>query len=250
MPRSNYHVKEIFLTVQGEGSRAGHLSVFCRLAHCNMWDGHPEHRAQGKGACARWCDTDFRHGSPMTAAEILVRCTELWPLERTDKPWVVITGGEPGLQLDQGLVDLFHAQGWGVAVETNGSVNNPALASVDLLTVSPKRGGQVALLDNGDWECEVELKVVVPGDAKQPWTDDELVGFVNQLSPDHCFVQPQDPIIGDKVQESLLHTSLPSAVPSELKEQFRANVDRSFQVVRALPGWNISVQGHKLLGMA
>ncbi len=245
-----YSIHETFITVQGEGSRAGHLSVFLRCAGCNMWDGHPLHRAQGKGACARWCDTDFRHGTPMTAAEILVRCTELWPLERTDTPWVVITGGEPGLQLDQDLVDLFHAQGWKVAVETNGSINNPAFASVDLLTVSPKRGGGVALMPSGEWGCTLELKVVVPGDSVQPWTDDDLVGLVNQLAPDHCYVQPQDPIVGDMVQESLLHNSLPSAVSPDLKLQFQANVRRSFEVVRALPGWNISVQGHKLLGMA
>lgn len=245
-----YAVNEAFLTVQGEGSRAGHLSVFLRFAGCNMWDGHPEHRAKGKGACARWCDTDFRNGTPMTAAEILVRCAELWPPGREGDKWVVITGGEPGLQFDQTLLLLFRDYGWKVAVESNGTVNNEAFHGVDLLTVSPKRGGDVVLLPNGEWGCYLELKVVLPGDKEQPWTEEELVGFVNQLDPDFCYVQPQDPIIGDRVQESLLHTSLPSAVPPELKQQFKANVERCFEVVRALPGFSISVQGHKLLGLA
>lgn len=244
-----YGVHEMFLTVQGEGSRAGHLSVFLRFAGCNLWDGHPEHRTQGRGACSRWCDTDFRHGTPKSAAEILVAIEQLWPKERTDQKWVVVTGGEPGLQLDSELVELLHDHQWKVAVESNGTINNPAFHMVDLLTISPKRGGDVVLSPNGDWYARVELKVVLPGDQDKPWTNDELIGFVNQLAPNYCYVQPQDPIIGDRVQESLLHSSLPSAVPPELARQFKTNVERCFAVVMSLPYFNISVQGHKALSM-
>jgi 7-carboxy-7-deazaguanine synthase len=215
-----YSVREIFLTVQGEGSRAGSKSVFLRFAGCNLWDGLGEHRHLGKGACARWCDTDFAKGEPMTAPAILASLEKLWP-DRSAVRWVVVTGGEPGLQLDVFLVGALQQDGWRVSVETNGTIDSAAILKADLITLSPKKGGALALT-----RCD-ELKVVLPGhiDAAQGWTQAELRGLLERYHPAHAFVQPMDPVVaGDGSGNA-----------------------RCLTVAMADPTWRISLQTHKYL---
>lgn len=146
----SYHVKEIFYTLQGEGIQAGRAAVFLRFAGCNLWSGREEDRHR---AICRFCDTDFVGGEPFAyAGPLALRVQAAWD-GREGRRFVVITGGEPGLQLDQALVDELHALNFEVAVETNGT---KPLPRVDWLTVSPKMGTEVIQRQGN------ELKVVVP----------------------------------------------------------------------------------------
>jgi organic radical activating enzyme len=135
--------------------------------------------------------------------------------------------------------------GWRIAVETNGSVRNLAFKAADLLTISPKRGAPV-VLDDGP--AALELKVVLPGDAVQPWADGEVLALAQQLAPCLLYVQPQDPLMGAGL-ESVLHTTLPHAVPTEARAEYRANVARCFTFVRRHPNFGLSVQVHKYLAL-
>ncbi|EAY63364.1 conserved hypothetical protein [Burkholderia cenocepacia PC184] len=133
-----YAVKEIFYTLQGEGANAGRPAVFCRFAGCNLWSGREEDRAE---AVCRFCDTDFvgtdgeNGGKFKDAAALVATIAGLWPEGEANR-FVVCTGGEPMLQLDQPLVDALHAAGFEIAIETNGSL--PVLESIDWICVSPK----------------------------------------------------------------------------------------------------------------
>ncbi len=199
---NRYGVKEIFLTLQGEGGRTGQKSVFVRATACNLWNGRPEDRDKGKGACARWCDTDFVKGSLMTAAEILDEAQRLWPGKEGEQRWFVFTGGEPLLQVDDALIDLAHAWKWKVAVETNGTL--PAPSGVDWLTVSPKRGGGPIVP-----RYAAELKVVLPGGLNgEGWSDDELLDMQHRGTWDRLYVQPQDVVLASAVEQTYLKRSL------------------------------------------
>ena len=153
----SYSVKEVFYTLQGEGSQAGRPAVFCRFAGCNLWSGREEDRAT---ATCRFCDTEFvgtdgSGGGKFTIAEALAsHVAAHWPAGSNERRFVVLTGGEPLLQVDGALIDALHAQGFEIAVETNGTVAAPA--GIDWLCVSPKAGAPL-LQTRGD-----ELKVVVP----------------------------------------------------------------------------------------
>lgn len=210
-----YAVTEIFNTLQGEGARAGTRAVFIRLAGCNLWDGTNEGRLRGRGACSRWCDTDFAPRFQATALEIVEKAKNLWP--EAGERWVVITGGEPSLQLDVELVVALQQEGFHIAVETNGTSDKTALHVVDWLTCSPKRGAPLALT-----RCD-ELKVVL--DAEEPWGLDDLGRFVTLLRPKARYVQPMD---GARVEES---TRL------------------CVRVALSVPGWALSLQAHKLVGL-
>src|ERR1051325_4392842 len=138
--RMSYTIKEIFYTLQGEGANTGRPAVFCRFTGCNLWTGHEADR--GKAVCG-FCDTDFvgtdgpGGGKFATASELARAVASVWPADyRTDRRFVVCTGGEPLLQLDQPLVEALHAEGFEVAVETNGTVPPPV--GIDWLCVSPK----------------------------------------------------------------------------------------------------------------
>src|SRR5579872_6093269 len=130
-----YAVKEIFYTLQGEGANSGRPAVFLRFAGCNLWSGLARDRDKGPGGCSRWCDTDFvgtdgDGGGRFESAPDLVSAVELhWSpapdAQRTDRKFVVCTGGEPLLQLDAPLLAAFNAAGWLVAVETNGTLQPP-----------------------------------------------------------------------------------------------------------------------------
>jgi 7-carboxy-7-deazaguanine synthase (Cx14CxxC type) len=205
-----YSVKELFYTLQGEGLRAGRAAVFCRFAGCNLWSGLEEDRAT---AVCRFCDTDFvgtdgtLGGKFATADSLAAAIAALWPAGEAHR-YVVLTGGEPLLQLDAALIDALHAAGFEIAVETNGTV--PAPQGIDWLCVSPKAGsGWVQR--SGD-----ELKLVYP----QPELPPEAItaeGFK------HFLLQPMD------------GTAL------------KANTRAAIAYCQAHPRWRLSMQTHKVL---
>lgn len=248
----HYSVREIFDTLQGEGVRAGTRAIFIRLAGCNLWNGRESGRSSGLGACARWCDTDFVRGEPMTSEAIALRAAELWreplptPRGSIAPPWVVITGGEPALQLDHALLDALRAEGFRIAVESNGTKRTDALLAVDHLCISPKLGSTLQVLEAD------ELKVVVPGVADPDpdqehrtlavpfpaptrgmkllgaplgWTNDDLDELADAGDWDRLFVSPQD---GPR---AAIHTA------------------QAIAFVKRHPRWRLSVQTHKVLGI-
>ncbi|MEN9903545.1 MAG: 7-carboxy-7-deazaguanine synthase [Pseudomonadota bacterium] len=205
-----YSVKEIFYTLQGEGLRAGRPAVFCRFAGCNLWSGREEDRSS---AICRFCDTDFvgtdgtLGGKFAAAAELADRIAGQWPQGKGLR-YVVLTGGEPLLQVDTALIEALHARGFEVAVETNGSIAAPA--GIDWLCVSPKAGAQL-LQTSGQ-----ELKLVWP----QPGIDPEQLG---RLGFEHFLLQPMD--------------NLAQA----------ANTRECIAYCQAHPQWRLSLQTHKIL---
>jgi 7-carboxy-7-deazaguanine synthase (Cx14CxxC type) len=207
-----YRVKEIFLTLQGEGMRAGTAAVFCRFSGCNLWNGHEASRST---ATCRFCDTDFLGtdgpggGTFASASQLAESVRRHWG-DRPEPGWVVCTGGEPLLQLDGQLVREFHEQGLLVAVETNGT--RPLPAGLDWVCVSPKAGAPL-VVSSGD-----ELKLVFPQDGAPPEAFEHL-GFRHRL------IQPMDGPDRDK------------------------NTLLAVQFCLTHPGWRLSLQTHKYLGI-
>jgi len=209
-----YAVKELFYTLQGEGAQAGRPAVFCRFAGCNLWSGREADRA---AAICRFCDTDFvgtdgvGGGRYRDAATLAAAAAASWPAAGgTAERFVVCTGGEPLLQLDGPLIAAFHACGFAVAVETNGT--RVALPGVDWICVSPKAGSEL-LQRQGD-----ELKLVYPQLGAEPER-------FAALDFRHFFVQPLD---GPERQR---HT------------------EAALRFCLAHPRWRLSLQLHKLLGI-
>lgn len=231
-----YTVREVFNTLQGEGARAGARSVFVRFTGCNLWSGFPDKRAQGRGACAAWCDTSFVTGEKYTAVSLEERMTEEWAKGQGER-WCVITGGEPTLQLDEQLVEHLHAEGWKIAIETNGTNATPALAMCDWVTASPKRRALFVLT-----ACH-ELKVVLPGGAGG-WTDDELHALKEQSHPQLAFVQPQDPIDPTRVDTTYLKRQVLG-----VKQDYERHVERCVEFVKRNAEWRLSLQTHKTIGI-
>jgi 7-carboxy-7-deazaguanine synthase len=209
-----YTVKEIYYTLQGEGGQAGRAAVFCRFAGCNLWTGREEDR--GKAVC-QFCDTDFvgtdgPGGGKFATAEALAAAVALrWPAAAGGRPLVVCTGGEPLLQLDEPAVSALHALGFEVAVETNGT--QPAPAGLDWICVSPKAGADIVLTRGS------ELKLVFPQRGAMP---EQFEG----LDFRHFFLQPMDGL-----------------------EQ-RRNTRLAVEYCLAHPLWRLSVQTHKVIGIA
>lgn len=177
----NYAVKEIFYSLQGEGANVGRAAVFCRFAGCNLWSGREEDRAS---AVCRFCDTEFvgtdgaGGGRFASAAELSRAVARCWPTDSpAARPLVVCTGGEPLLQMDEGLVAALHDAGFEVAVETNGTRLPPA--GVDWVCVSPKAEAELVL-----WSGD-ELKLIYP----QPGAPPERFA---DLQFRHFFLQPMD----------------------------------------------------------
>jgi len=249
----SYSVVEMFSTLQGEGYLAGRRAVFMRFTGCNMWNGNPDDRDKGVGACARWCDTFFASGQKLTAEEILVCLDAEWgsnPVGNTDADcrMVVITGGEPTLQLDVPLVDALHKAGWFVAIETNGTNKVEALAHVDHVCVSPKRGG-ILQVQEAD-----ELKVVLPGGEpgsppEENWTDDDLRDMVGLGRFQHLYVQPQDATIKTATEQTHLHMLRSGQRDITLELQYDANVQECLRFIKANPSWRLSLQQHKFIGI-
>lgn len=209
-----YAVKEIFYTLQGEGVQAGRPAVFCRFAGCNLWSGRHEDRADAK---CNFCDTDFvgvdglGGGRFETGPGLAQACVSKWRGNSGARPFIVLTGGEPMLQVDNALVDALHEAGFEVAIETNGSL--PVCAAIDWICVSPKPG--VSLQQrSGD-----ELKLVYPQEDFGP--ED-----VQSLAFDHFLLQPMDNGSGD-----MAHTKM------------------AIDYCLAHPKWRLSIQAHKVLGL-
>jgi 7-carboxy-7-deazaguanine synthase (Cx14CxxC type) len=208
-----YAVKEIFLTLQGEGVQAGSRAVFLRFAGCNLWSGREADRA---GAQCTFCDTDFvgtdgEGGGKFASAEALADSVEQAWSGGNEGRLVVITGGEPMLQLDSALVDALHERGFRVAVETNGTL--PAVEGLDWVCVSPKAGTDV-VQRSGD-----ELKLVWP----QPGIDP---AELERWDFDHYLVQPMDCADG------------------------KPAVDAAIRLAMERPRWRLSLQNHKVVGLA
>jgi 7-carboxy-7-deazaguanine synthase len=247
-----YGIKEVFLTLQGEGARAGAKSVFVRTTGCNLWSGNPAHRDRGAGPCARWCDTDFFKGEVVELEALRERMRAAWGDGQGEK-WCVITGGEPALQIDQALVDALHADGWRIAVETNGTIDTPALRACDHVCASPKRGTPWSIA------AAHEIKIVLPGAARDEdgWTDDELVALEREAMaapvPPALFVQPQDPIAGaGELEHTYLKRARDACVPQAdaLERAYRNNLERCMQWVMKHGRWRLSAQLHKYIRIA
>lgn len=208
-----YSVKEIFYTLQGEGAHSGRPAVFCRFAGCNLWSGLEADRSR---AICSFCDTDFvgidgPGGGKFRSAQDLAQAVRgHWPNGVEGKPFVVCTGGEPLLQLDEPLVAAFHDLGFEVAVETNGTQKAPA--DVDWICVSPKASAPIQLASGH------ELKLVFPQETARP---EKFESLDFQL----FYLQPMD---GPDVQE---------------------NTRQAIDYCKANPRWRLSIQSHKLLGI-
>ena len=210
----SYAVKEIFYTLQGEGTQTGRAAVFCRFAGCNLWSGREADRTS---AICQFCDTDFADtngpggGKFPTPVELASAIEAKWPQGAPDnRRFVVCTGGEPLLQLDAALIAALHERGFEVAVESNGTIAAPE--GIDWLCVSPKAGAKL-VQRRGD-----ELKLVFPQRGAEP----ELF---EELSFRHFFLQPMDG------PERIANTQL--ALDYCLKH----------------PRWRLSLQTHKILGI-
>ena len=206
----SYSVKEIFFTLQGEGIRAGRPAVFCRFSGCNLWSGREDDRRQ---AVCQFCDTDFvgtdgtLGGKYVTAAELAQVIAAQWPVGESHR-YVVLTGGEPLLQVDDQLIEALHSEAFEIAVETNGTVLAPA--GIDWLCVSPKAGS--------DWvqRSGDELKLVYP-----------QAGLLPDAIPKdgfrHYLLQPMDD-------------------PSQT-----VNTKAAIAYCQTRPMWRLSIQTHKAL---
>lgn len=241
-----YAIKEIFGTLQGEGLNMGRRACFVRFAGCNMWSGYPETRDRGSGACALWCDTDFADGVKMSAEEILAAMDDVYIPPSTKRRLCVLTGGEPALQLDMSLVDQLTANGWEVAIETNGTVAPPAagwnlFSFVDHVTVSPKlrADGSMPVLVV---EEAHELKVVVPGhvDSAKGWSVERLHQIAEAGEWRAKFLQPMDPIDPKFVEVSRLRSG---EGPEPKSMEF------CLQFIEQFPEWRLSLQTHKWIGL-
>jgi 7-carboxy-7-deazaguanine synthase (Cx14CxxC type) len=211
----SYSVKEIFYSLQGEGAHAGRPAVFCRFTGCNLWSGKEKHRAS---AVCQFCDTDFvgtdgGGGGIFHQAETLAETIKsYWPNTITDNitPYVICTGGEPLLQLDEQLIEAFHTLGMEVAIETNGTL--PVPSGIDWVCVSPKSGAPL-VVTQGD-----EIKLVYPQTGHQP------MDFID-LNFSHFFLQPM------------------------FVERESDYLQKTIDYCLRHPRWRLSLQTHKLLGL-
>lgn len=207
---TTYSVKEIFYTLQGEGLRAGRPAVFCRFAGCNLWSGRERDRSQ---AICQFCDTDFvgtdgTLGGKFTSAIALAkRISEQWPVNQPHR-YVVLTGGEPLLQVDTQLIDALHEQSFEIAVETNGSI--PAPDGIDWICVSPKAGADWVQLRGH------ELKLVYPQPGLMP-------DAITDAEFSYYLLQPMDG-------------------PFQ-----KRNTKSAIDYCQEHPRWRLSVQTHKFL---
>ncbi|MEX1055866.1 MAG: 7-carboxy-7-deazaguanine synthase, partial [Rhodothermales bacterium] len=212
-PSMAYSVKEIYYTLQGEGAQTGRAAVFLRFAGCNLWSGREEDRER---AVCTFCDTDFvgvdgPGGGKFSTAEDLARSVAArWPGNAAlhGRPYVVCTGGEPVLQLDEELILALHDKGFEVGVETNGTQSPPA--GIDWLCVSPKAAADLVIRSGN------ELKLVFPQEQARPES-------FQDLDFEHFFLQPMD---GPNVAE---------------------NTRLSLEYCLSHPQWRLSIQTHKVL---
>ncbi|QWD99015.1 7-carboxy-7-deazaguanine synthase [Polynucleobacter sp. MG-5-Ahmo-C2] len=215
-----YIVKELFPTLQGEGTHAGRAAVFCRFAGCNLWSGREEDRAT---AVCKFCDTDFvgsdgDGGGKFASAQDLAnaiesswKSTSAGPQQR----YVVFTGGEPLLQLDEELIAELHQKGFEVAIETNGTIKVPK--GVDWVCVSPKAGSDLIVLQAN------ELKLVIPQEGHDPL--EKLLARFEKMDYRNRFLQPMD------------------------GANLKMNTELAVSLCQRRPLWRLSLQSHKLIGI-
>lgn len=208
----SYAVKEIFLTLQGEGAHAGRTAVFCRFSGCNLWTGREQDRAD---AICKFCDTDFvgtdgtLGGRYANADDLAAAIAAQWEGPQTHR-YTVLTGGEPLLQVDTALIDALHARGFTIAIETNGTIEPPP--GLDWVCVSPKAGSELVVRKGH------ELKLVYPQVENTP---EDFAG----LEFERFSLQPMDgPDIAQSTQAAIAYC---------LRH----------------PQWRLSVQTHKTLGI-
>jgi 7-carboxy-7-deazaguanine synthase (Cx14CxxC type) len=215
-----YTVKELFPTLQGEGAHTGRAAVFCRFAGCNLWSGREEDRAT---AVCKFCDTDFvgsdgDGGGKFATAQDLAnaiesswRSTSAGPQQR----YVVFTGGEPLLQLDEELIEKLHQKGFEVAIETNGTIKVPK--GVDWVCVSPKAGSDLIVLQAN------ELKLVIPQEGQDSL--EKLLARFEKMDYRNRFLQPMDGV------------------------NLKSNTELAINLCQKRPLWRLSLQSHKLIGI-
>jgi 7-carboxy-7-deazaguanine synthase (Cx14CxxC type) len=215
-----YTVKELFPTLQGEGAHTGRAAVFCRFAGCNLWSGREEDRAT---AVCKFCDTDFvgsdgDGGGKFDTAQDLAnaiesswRSTSAGPQQR----YVVFTGGEPLLQLDEQLIEQLHQKGFEVAIETNGTIKVPK--GVDWVCFSPKAGSDLIVLQAN------ELKLVIPQEGQDSL--EKLLARFEKMDYRNRFLQPMD------------------------GASLKINTELAISLCQKRPLWRLSLQSHKLIGI-
>ena len=205
-----YRVNEIFYTLQGEGAHSGIPAVFVRFSGCNL-------------RCP-WCDTEFTAHTDMTAEQIVARVAELYDIPNERRKMVVLTGGEPSLQVDKELIDALHAVGFYICIETNGT--RPLPEGIDWITCSPKKDTQLALRKVN------EVKVVFTGDY-----DPEI--WREQIEAEHWMLQPLR-YTGEWLIEHAV---------DEWEDDRNDNLDDTVRYILSHPFWRLSVQLHKIVGL-
>jgi 7-carboxy-7-deazaguanine synthase (Cx14CxxC type) len=215
-----YTVKELFPTLQGEGTHAGRAAVFCRFAGCNLWSGREEDRVT---AICKFCDTDFvgsdgdGGGKFETAQDLANAIESSWKSTSAgpQQRYVVFTGGEPLLQLDEELIEKLHQKGFEVAIETNGTIKVPK--GVDWVCVSPKAGSDLIVLQAN------ELKLVIPQEGQDSL--EKLLARFEKMDYRNRFLQPMD------------------------GENLKINTELAISLCQKRPLWRLSLQSHKLIGI-
>ena len=206
-----YSVKEIFITLQGEGFNTGKTAIFCRFAGCNLWTGKSKDK---ENATCNFCDTDFvgtngLNGGKYSLNELVNKVKALWNSKK-EKKFIVFTGGEPLLQLDSNLVDILKKNNFFVAIETNGTINPPD--NIDWICVSPKVKSKLKV-KNGN-----EIKLVYPQENMK-------IKEYEKLNFKHFYIQPLD------------------------NKNYLANKAKAINFVIKNPNWKLSLQTHKYIGI-
>lgn len=208
-----YTIKEIYYTIQGEGFHTGRSAVFVRFSGCNLWTGHEKDR---ENAICNFCDTDFigtdgpGGGKFQTPNDLVKNIVSKWPSRSKEKRFVVFTGGEPLLQMDEELINVLHFNKFEIAIETNGTVKAPK--NIDWVCVSPKAGSDL-IITKGN-----ELKLVYPQHGIDP-------SQYENLNFDHFSLQPMD------------------------NENLNENIQKTIKYCHEHPLWRLSLQTHKFVGI-
>ena len=208
-----YTIKEIYYTIQGEGFHTGRSAVFVRFSGCNLWTGHEKDR---ENAICNFCDTDFigtdgpGGGKFQTPNDLVKNIVSKWPSRSKEKRFVVFTGGEPLLQMDEELINVLHYNKFEIAIETNGTVKAPK--NIDWVCVSPKAGSNL-IITKGN-----ELKLVYPQHGIDP-------SQYENLNFDHFSLQPMD------------------------NENLNENIQKTIKYCHEHPLWRLSLQTHKFVGI-
>ena len=208
-----YTIKEIYYTIQGEGFHTGRSAVFVRFSGCNLWSGHEKDR---ENAICNFCDTDFigtdgpGGGKFQTPNDLVKNVVSKWPSRSKEKRFVVFTGGEPLLQMDEELINVLHFNKFEIAIETNGTVKAPK--NIDWVCVSPKAGSDL-IITKGN-----ELKLVYPQHGIDP-------SQYENLNFDHFSLQPMD------------------------NENLNENIQKTIKYCHEHPLWRLSLQTHKFVGI-